>query len=229
MPHKRLSIIAISILVIFIGVSFYLVRLSGWWLGNSPSDYLSNLQSIAEQNWLLFIGFNILIMMTAIVPGSLMAIASGIVFGLMTGFCVAAISVGFGAALAFALGRSFLRPVIRTMLEKYPRLQRFDDAMGLDGWRSVFLLRLSPVMPFALASYSLSLTGISWRDYLIGTLASIPSLFCYVAIGHFAGSSLAALDAGASIWVQGLLIIGIITSAILAIRIGVIAKASLGM
>ena len=60
----------------------------------------------------------------------------------------------------------------------------------------VTLLRISPVMPFALTSYGLGLTRISQRDFLAGTLASLPSLAGYVALGALGKEGLRLEDAG---------------------------------
>jgi uncharacterized membrane protein YdjX (TVP38/TMEM64 family) len=66
-------------------------------------------------------------------------------------------------------------------------LARLDGAIAADGWRLVALLRVSPVMPFSLTSYALGFSGITLRDYMLGTLASLPALLGYVAIGALGG------------------------------------------
>lgn len=43
--------------------------------------------------------------------------------------------------------------------------QAVDAAVEEEGWKMVVLLRLSPVIPFALLNYMLSLTAISFFDY----------------------------------------------------------------
>ena len=93
-----------------------------------------------------------------------------------------------GGWLAFRLARSLLRPFVERLLARRAggRLDRLSAEVERDGWRFVCLLRISPVMPFALTSYALGLSPISGRDYLLGTLASLPSLAGYVAVGALA-------------------------------------------
>jgi uncharacterized membrane protein YdjX (TVP38/TMEM64 family) len=56
----------------------------------------------------------------------------------------------------------------------------------------VALLRISPVMPFSITSYALGFSGISLRDYVLGSLASLPPLLGYVVVGTLAGQGLSA-------------------------------------
>jgi uncharacterized membrane protein YdjX (TVP38/TMEM64 family) len=70
-----------------------------------------------------------------------------------------------------------------------PRASR----LAQDGWRLVCVLRVSPVMPFAMTSYALGLTGISQRAYLLGTLAALPALLGYVTVGALAGMTSCSL------------------------------------
>jgi uncharacterized membrane protein YdjX (TVP38/TMEM64 family) len=125
--------------------------------------------------------------LAGIVPGALLGVASGAVFGLEGGFTASAAGILAGAGAAFGLSRSYLRPLIAAMLARYGALARLDTALSAEDWRLVALLRVSPVMPFSLTSYALGLSGIGPRAYLLGTLASLPALLGYVAIGALGG------------------------------------------
>jgi uncharacterized membrane protein YdjX (TVP38/TMEM64 family) len=125
--------------------------------------------------------------LAGIVPGALLGLAAGAIFGLADGFAAASMGILAGAGAGFGLSRSYLRPHIAALLTRYGALARLDGALMSDGWRLVALLRVSPVMPFSLTSYALGLSGIGLRDYLLGTLASLPALFGYVALGALGG------------------------------------------
>lgn len=90
--------------------------------------------------------------------------------------------------VAFVLARSLLRPWVERLLVAHAggRFTGLDAAVAGDGWRFVCLLRISPTMPFALASYALGLTHIPRRDYFLGTLAALSALAGYVGIGALA-------------------------------------------
>jgi uncharacterized membrane protein YdjX (TVP38/TMEM64 family) len=138
----------------------------------------------------------ILIALSGAVPASLMGLAAGATYGLLPGFALAAGGSLVGAALAFALSRSLCRPAIERLLLRHGRLRRIDESVAVRGWKLVFLMRLSPVMPFSATSYLLGLSSVRPGDYLLGTLACLPALFGYVLVGTLS-------DAGLAAWTQG--------------------------
>jgi uncharacterized membrane protein YdjX (TVP38/TMEM64 family) len=102
-------------------------------------------------------------------------------------------------------------------------LRNLDARIARDGWKLVWLLRVSPIMPFSATSIALGLSAVGLRDYAIGTLASLPALCGYVFIGTLADTSLSAWAAGASPIRWALLGIGSLATLILIARFGQIA------
>jgi uncharacterized membrane protein YdjX (TVP38/TMEM64 family) len=131
------------------------------------------------------------------IPGGPLGLAAGAIFGLEAGFIASAIGSMAGAIAAFGLSRSWARPAITSMLAKHNKLAQLDLALGQQDWRLVALIRVSPVMPFSLTSYALGLSRIGFPAYVAGTLASLPTLLGYVALGAL-GAYGAALPAGAA-------------------------------
>lgn len=136
---------------------------------------------------LLFLAAFIVIVVAGILPASLAGASAGALWGIGPGFALSTGATLAGAAIAFWLTRSLARPSMEQRLSNRPRLAEVDKLLARDGWKLVLLLRVSPVMPFAPTSYALGLTSIGFRDYMIGTLASLPALLGYVATGAFAG------------------------------------------
>jgi uncharacterized membrane protein YdjX (TVP38/TMEM64 family) len=180
------------------------------------------LRGLGGAGWVGFIAIQILVSMSGVLPASALSIAAGIIYGVPLGFGLAASSTGFGAILAFALSRSFLRLFIARIISRRPRLELLDQALTIEGWRLVCLLRVSPVMPFAVTSYALGLSSIKLRDYLIGTLAALPALLGYVAIGSLAGASAVAWNSGAGAIRLSLLVIGAVATVIATLWFGVL-------
>ncbi len=184
-------------------------------------------RSAGPAGWAAFVAGQMLVAMVGIVPASLLGIAAGAVYGLFGGFVLAAAGTMLGGWLAFLLARSLLRPFVQRLLARRSpesRLARLDAEVARDGWRFVCLLRISPVMPFAVTSYALGLTEIAPADYLAGTLASLPALFGYVAVGALARYSVATAAGGPSSgpfsWV--LITIGVAATGLLIVRSGAI-------
>jgi uncharacterized membrane protein YdjX (TVP38/TMEM64 family) len=132
----------------------------------------------------------------AFIPGSILTLAAGALFGLARGTATVFLGASVGAALAFLVGRYAARGFVEGRIEANPRFQNIDRAIGRQGLKIALLLRLSPVFPFNLLNYALGLTRVRFRDYLIACLGMLPGTFLYVYYGKALGS-VAAAAAGA--------------------------------
>ena len=59
----------------------------------------------------------------------------------------------------------------------------------------MFLLRLSPLVPFNILNYALALSGVRYADFAIALLGMIPAIVMYTYYGKVVGD-VAALAAG---------------------------------
>ena len=50
--------------------------------------------------------------------------------------------------------------VVDCMARKYPKWQAIDSAVSKEGWKLITLLRLSPIVPWNVLNYALSITGV---------------------------------------------------------------------
>jgi uncharacterized membrane protein YdjX (TVP38/TMEM64 family) len=118
------------------------------------------------------------------IPGSLITLAAGFLFGVVQGSIYVSIASTAGAALAFLIGRYVARDWIGRKIESNPKFAAIDEAIGRDGPKIVFLLRLSPVFPFNLLNYGLGLTRIPFWKYVGASwLGMLPGTILYVYIG----------------------------------------------
>lgn len=132
----------------------------------------------------------------AFVPGSLLTLTAGAVFGIVRGTIYVAIAATLGEMLAFLIARHLARGAIERRLAGNARFAALDRAIGADGRRIVLLLRLSPVFPFSLLNYALGLTRVRFVDYLVAGVGILPGTLLYVYYGKLAGD-VATLAAGA--------------------------------
>lgn len=147
-----------------------------------------------------------------LVPASLLTMAAGAAFGVPLGVAVALTGASLGAALAFLVGRHLARSRVERSLAGHPDFAAIDRAIGRDGRRIVFLLRLSPLFPYNLMNYALGLTTVRFRDYVVASVGMLPATAVYVYYGKVVGD-LAALAAGTAPvrgpWYYALLAVGI--------------------
>ena len=120
----------------------------------------------------LYIIFGILV-----IPASFHKYLSGILFGFTFGLLIAWIGGMIAAIIPFLLGKKWLNPYAKKLLNKNPKLRGLEKAIITDKWRTVALSRVSLVIPYGVLNYAFGATDIRLRDYLIGNFAMIvPSI-----------------------------------------------------
>ena len=134
----------------------------------------------------------------AFVPGSVLTLAAGAIFGLARGVAYVMTGATIGASLAFLVARYIARGAIDQRLQGNSRFAAIDRAVGREGRKIVFLLRLSPVFPFNLLNYALGLTNVRFVDYFVACLGMIPGSLLYIYYGKLAGD-VAQLAGGAAV------------------------------
>jgi uncharacterized membrane protein YdjX (TVP38/TMEM64 family) len=142
----------------------------------------------------------------AFVPGSLLTLAAGAIFGLARGTLYTLAGATFGACGAFLVARYLARGAIERKIAGNARFAAIDRAVGKEGLKIVALLRLSPVFPFNLLNYALGLTRVRFLHYLLASAAMLPGTLLYVYYGKAAGSLAAVAggvkaDKGTAYWV----------------------------
>lgn len=138
-----------------------------------------------------------IVITVAFVPASIVTLGAGVVFGVVKGSLLVFVGAMLGATAAFLVGRYGARAWIARKIANSPRFQAIDDAIARDGRKIIFLLRLSPAFPFNLLNYSLGLSQISLKDYVIGSVGILPGTIMYVYLGSLVGN-LATLGADSS-------------------------------
>ena len=132
----------------------------------------------------------------AFVPGSLLTLAAGAIFGVIEGTLLVFVAATLGAGLAFLVSRHLARTAIEHRLAGNEKFAAIDRAVATEGRKIVLLLRLSPVFPFNLLNYALGLTQVRFRDYMLASVGMLPGTLLYVYTGALAGE-VAALAGGA--------------------------------
>jgi uncharacterized membrane protein YdjX (TVP38/TMEM64 family) len=146
----------------------------------------------------LIFGIAYLVATVLLVPGSLLTLAAGALFGIARGAALVMVAATAGASAAFLIARYLARERVAQRMQQYPRFAAIDRAIGASGWKIVVLLRLSPLFPFNLLNYALGLTGVRFVEYLAACLAMLPGTLLYVYYGRVIGD-VAALAAGAGV------------------------------
>jgi len=129
------------------------------------------------------------------IPGSLLTLGAGAIYGVVVGSVVVSISSTVGASVAFLVGRYLARNWIAKKIEGNARFSAIDNAVADEGWKIVGLTRLSPIFSFNLLNYAYGLTRVTFREYVLASwIGMMPGTVMYVYLGSLAGD-LASLGA----------------------------------
>lgn len=162
--------IAVAGLIVLLPVDVWLGRVGHWMRAAGPVG-------VALYGGLYVIGTLLF------VPAMLMIALAGVAYGPLWGTLVAAPIATIAAALAFLVGRKLARRRVQTWMLSKPRFRAIDNAVGRQGFKIVFLIRLSPLVPYNLINYVLGLTRIRFRHYVAASfVGKLPVVFTYVSV-----------------------------------------------
>ena len=137
-----------------------------------------------------------------LLPGSILTVGAGFIFGLGWGLFAVSIGSTIGAALAFLIARFIAREKIEAMAKENENFRRIDKAIGAQGAKLILLLRLSPLIPFNLSNYFYGLTAVKFWPYVLASwIGMLPGTLLYVYLGTAGKAGLQAAtgaDAGRS-------------------------------
>ena len=118
------------------------------------------------------------------IPGSVLTLGAGAVFGVVLGSVWASISATLGATAAFLVGRYLARDAIARKIERNEKFAAIDRAVADEGWKIVLLTRLSPLFPYTLLNYAFGLTRVRLGPYVLASwIGMMPGTVMYVYLG----------------------------------------------
>lgn len=162
-----------------------------------------------------------------LIPGSVLTLGAGALFGWKVGAALVWLSSTATAALAFLLARTILRRRVLRWIDQSPRLSAVDRAIGEEGAKLVALLRLSPAVPFTLFNYLCGVTSVRFGSYLLASsVAMLPGTFLYVSVGALGASALGREEVAG--WVWAMRIAGLVATVIVTWLLTRIARKAIG-
>jgi uncharacterized membrane protein YdjX (TVP38/TMEM64 family) len=185
----RLIALLAIVIALFLAMKFLPVQ---DWLGNF-NDWIGQM-GVAG----IFIFIGVYAVATVLLaPGAILTIGAGFAFGLFKGFLAVSAGATLGAALAFLVARFIARDKIEAIAQRNEKFRNIDSAIGKQGAKLVFLLRLSPVIPFNLSNYFYGLTGVKFWPYVLASwIGMMPGTFLYVYIGTSGRAAVSAAAGG---------------------------------
>jgi uncharacterized membrane protein YdjX (TVP38/TMEM64 family) len=162
------------------------------------SDWLISLARIFAHPgpWgaVVFVGAYVAASIT-LMPAVLLTFTAGAVWGLWKGTLLVYVAAVIASSVVYALATPLARWRVLAWMDRDPRIAVVRRAVVGEGFRIMFLLRLSPLLPFVFLNYALALGGVRYVDYLLASVGMLPAIVMYVYYGKVVGD-VALLAAG---------------------------------
>jgi uncharacterized membrane protein YdjX (TVP38/TMEM64 family) len=178
-PSLKFLFISILVIILIVVLKYF----------NLQELLQTSLNQVKILGWIAPIAFIIIYNLATLlfVPGSILTMKGGCLFGVFWGSVYVVIAAILGATWAFLIGRYLSRDWVSRQIGKNPKFQAIDAAVAKQGWKIVLLTRLSPIFPFNLLNYLFGVTQVSLKDYILGSIGMVPGSVMYVYIGSLVG------------------------------------------
>jgi uncharacterized membrane protein YdjX (TVP38/TMEM64 family) len=173
---------------------------------------------------LLLAACNILLL-----PGGVLAVGSGLFFGLWWGFFLILIGNVGGAAVSFWISRKLGREWVSKKIFRHRKWMALDEAISREGWKIIFLSQVHPLFPTSFINYLYGVTKIRFSTCMLWiAIGQTPGLFLYAYLGTLAQLGIKMLHRKTPphpveyvIWFGGLTLTLMVTTALgrLALRL----------
>lgn len=178
---KRMKLFKYIVTVIWVYLLIFFINKHDIFKGFTLIELKDYIMSFGVYAPLIYIILFTVVPLT-LFPDSLLAITSGMVFGLANGFIFTMIGAICGATLAFYLSRILGRDMLKKIIKK--NLDVLEHKLKNNGFMIVLLLRLIPLFPFDMIGYSAGLSEIKYKDFILATLIGIiPGILVFTNIG----------------------------------------------
>ena len=168
---------------------------------------IEQVEAFGPMTWLVFI-LLYAIATILFLPGSVLTLAGGSLFGPVLGTVVNLTGATLGALLAFIISRYLAADWVER--KTGGRLKQLKNGVEAEGWRFVAFVRLVPLFTFNLLNYALGLNRIPLLHYLVASyVCMLPGAFAYTYLGY-AGRE--AIAGGESLIQKGLLALALLAT-----------------
>lgn len=165
----------------YLFVAFDLRAEFSQWFRDDVRTWLANHPALAPFVYVTVYVVSVVLFM----PGSVVTLAGGALFGPLLGLIYVSIASTTAAAIAFLISRYVAADWVERKASG--KLRTVKQGIEAEGWRFVAFTRLVPIFPYSLLNYVFGLTKIGFWTYTAVTwVCMLPGTFAYVYAGYAA-------------------------------------------
>ena len=168
-----------------------------------------------------------------LLPGGIVAVGSGLVFGLWWGFLFNMLGNVAAAAVAFGISRALGRQWVERRFFHDRKWAALDELIAREGWKIIFLSQVHPLFPTSLLNYLYGITRIRFGTCMLWiALGQTPGLFLYAYLGTLAQLGLRIMRGKThphpyeyAIWIGGLALTLVVMTMLSRLALRILAEA----
>ncbi|HAT3918526.1 TPA: TVP38/TMEM64 family protein [Kluyvera ascorbata] len=145
--------------------------------------HLRQLQDTVQQSGAMGYALYITLFVLAslcLLPGSVLVLAAGMVFGPWLGTLLSLIAATVASALSFLLARGLGRALVLKYVGHTRTFQAIERGIAHSGIDFLILTRLIPLFPYNIQNYAYGLTSMPFWSYtLVSALTTLPGIVIY--------------------------------------------------
>lgn len=199
---------ALFILFLFVGYKYFH---DYFYILKDPNEVRNIINSYGQYSILAFIFLQMLQVVVFFIPGEIVQIAGGYIFGTISGSIISLVGICLGSIIIFMICNIYGKPFVERIISKR-HLNFFKKILKLGSVNYiVFLLYLVPGIPKDALAYICGISDISLKNFVVySTLGRVPGIFLSAYFGAKIGTDNKLLLIGIAIVATVLFILGII-------------------
>jgi len=186
---KIYATVSIILALIFFGILTWVIGNGISSVASSPEEFVAYIRSFGWAGALVMLGFQVLQVFIALIPGEVVEIAAGFAFGPIGGTLLCLFGISLASIIIFLLVKRWGRPLVEIFVsaEKLDQLRFLNDETKIVPL--LFLLYFIPGTPKDVLNYFVGLTKLRLGQFLgISLTARIPSIITSTVGGSFVSS-----------------------------------------
>ena len=186
---KLINIIELLVLIaIIVGIPMYLYFFHAEVLDNfrSLESITAFLNKYHKESIFVYILIQILQIIISVIPGQVIQIAAGYLYGFIPGLIYSLIGAGLGTTITFYISRILGRGAVNLFVKPEAVDEYMERLNSKKAYASVFFLYLIPGLPKDVISYVAGLSHMRYKAFLILSLAGrLPAMAASILIGKY--------------------------------------------
>ncbi|MEW9096333.1 MAG: TVP38/TMEM64 family protein [Clostridiaceae bacterium] len=181
------------------------------YLVKNPRELKEIIMSYGRYGILVFILMQVIQVIVFFIPGEIVQIAGGYIYGTVYGSLISLVGICLGGLISYSIARVYGKPFVYKIISK-KQVKHFHKILSLGSINYiVFLLYLIPGIPKDALGYICGISSISFKNFaLYSTLARIPGIIVSAYFGANIGEKNTAILILIAISMSILFIIGVL-------------------